>query len=69
MPHTHPNGDENGQSDDQPIIHVIVSGPATRKMVKRRQEENISVHYQNLLFILSQECRWKTILRTKYQES
>lgn len=70
VPHTHPNGDENGQSDDQPVIHVIVSGPATRKMAKGRQEEKVSVHYKNLLlFILSQQCRWKTILRTRYQES
>lgn len=43
--HTHPNGNENGQPDDQPVIHVIVSGPAARKVSKkRRQEEEVSVH-------------------------
>lgn len=36
MSQTHPDGNENGQSDDQPVIHVIVSGPATSKRTKRR---------------------------------
>lgn len=36
MSQTHPDGNENGQSDDQPVIHVIVSGPATSKRRKRR---------------------------------
>lgn len=42
LPHTHPNGDENGQSDDQPVIHVVVSAPATRQMAKRRRREEKS---------------------------
>lgn len=47
---THPDGDENGQPDDQPVIHVIVSGPATSKRPKGRRRKSFSSLLKSLAF-------------------